>query len=112
MTDRLTYKDFIGSVHFSAPDEVFHGKIEGISDLVTFEGSTVTELKTAFTEAVEDYIFLCKSIDKEPLKSFKGTFNVRINPEIHQEAFRRATLQGKSLNQFVKEAIEQQLRPV
>ncbi|MEK7289903.1 MAG: toxin-antitoxin system HicB family antitoxin, partial [Planctomycetota bacterium] len=32
MRDVLTYKGFIGSVHFSADDKVFHGKIEGIDD--------------------------------------------------------------------------------
>jgi predicted HicB family RNase H-like nuclease len=33
----LSYKDYIGSVHFNAEDEVFFGKIEGIDGLVLFE---------------------------------------------------------------------------
>ena len=37
MKDILKYRDFIGSVHFSTNDEVFHGKLIGIDDLVTFE---------------------------------------------------------------------------
>ena len=60
MRDVLTYKGFIGSVHFSAEDKVFHGKIEGIDDLVTFEGRSVDELIKAFHEEVDDYIKLCK----------------------------------------------------
>ena len=28
MKDVITYKDFIGSVHFSAEDSIFYGKIE------------------------------------------------------------------------------------
>jgi len=59
MKDVLVYKDYTGSVHFSADDEVFFGKIEGIDDLVSFEGKSVVELKTAFEEAVDDYIELC-----------------------------------------------------
>ena len=110
MTDRLQYKDFIGSVHFSAEDEVFHGKIEGINDLVTFEGTTVSKLKAAFKEAVVDYIELCKETGKEVYKSFKGSFNVRVNPELHSKAYERALLEGKTLNQFVKEAIEQSIK--
>ena len=55
MKDILQYKDFIGSVHFNAADEIFFGKIEGIDDLVSFEGNTVSELKQAFEEAVNDY---------------------------------------------------------
>ncbi len=34
MKDVMQYKNFIGSVHFNADDEIFYGKIEGINDLV------------------------------------------------------------------------------
>ena len=44
----LPQLNFIGSVHFNASDRIFFGKIEGINDLVTFEGSTVNELEDAF----------------------------------------------------------------
>ena len=110
MTDKLKFRNFIGSVHFSAEDEVFYGRIEGINDLVTFEASTVSKLKKAFKDAVEDYVELCKEAGKEIFKSFKGSFNVRVNPELHSKAFEHAVLEGKTLNQFVKEAIEQKLK--
>lgn len=106
MKDVLTYKDFIGSVHFSAEDAVFHGKIEGITDLVTFEGQSVKELVKAFHEAVDDYLALCKETGKEPLKSCKGSFNVRVPFELHIIAMQQATRIGISLNQFVQKALE------
>ncbi|RLD19810.1 MAG: toxin-antitoxin system HicB family antitoxin [Bacteroidetes bacterium] len=110
MTDKLKHKEFIGSVHFSSEDDVFYGKVEGINDLVTFEGSTVQKLKSAFKEAVEDYVDLCESIGKQAFKSFKGSFNVRIKPELHSKAFERAVMEGKTLNQFVQESIEKNLK--
>lgn len=106
MNDKLSYKNFIGTVHYASEDEVFYGKIDGINDLVTFEGNNVQELKDAFQDAVEDYIEICREEGKEPLKSFKGSFNVRISPTLHSKAFEKANLAGKSLNQFVEEAIE------
>lgn len=109
MKDVLTYKDFIGSVRFSGSDEVLHGKIEGINDLVTFEATSVKELKKAFKEAVEDYIELCHKVGKEFFRSFKGTFNVRIDSELHAQAFHYALIHGMTLNQFVKSAIETKL---
>jgi len=112
MTDKLVYKDFIGTVHFSTKDSVFYGKIEGINDLVTFEGETVSDLTGAFEESVDDYIELCKEVGKDPLKSFKGSFNVRIAPDLHSRAFKTASLRGKSLNQFVQEAIEKEVEPL
>ena len=109
MTDKLIFKDFIGTVHYSTKDSVFYGKIEGINDLITFEGESVSELKSAFEEAVDDYIALCQEVDKEPLKSFKGSFNIRIDPKLHSKAFKIAAMNGKSLNQFVSEAIKKEV---
>ena len=106
MTDNmLKYKDFCGSVEYSAADECFFGKIIGTTDLVTFEGSSVNNLKKAFAEAVEDYLVLCKEAGKEPQKSYKGSFNIRISPELHKTAAAIANREGISLNSFVEKAI-------
>lgn len=106
MKDTLTYKGFIGSVHFSDEDAVFYGKIEGINDLITFEGQSVKELVKAFHDAVDDYLNLCKEAGKEPLKSCKGSFNVRVPSELHIIAMQQAAKSGISLNQFVQKALE------
>ncbi|WP_061214025.1 type II toxin-antitoxin system HicB family antitoxin [Syntrophomonas wolfei] len=109
MKDIILYKDYIGSVHYSTEDEVFFGKIEGINDSISFEGSSVTELKAAFEEAVEDYIELCQLNGKEPKKTYKGSFNIRIRPELHKQAVQLALMEGKSLNQFIENAIEDRI---
>ena len=96
MKEALSYKGFIGSVQFSADDDVFCGKIEGIDDLVSYEGTSVAELKKAFRDAVEDYLGLCKEAGKEPFKSCKGSFNVRISKELHLAAMKKAALEGVS----------------
>jgi predicted HicB family RNase H-like nuclease len=73
MTSNIVeHKEFIGSVNYSDSDECFYGKIEGINDLVTFEGNSVKQLKKAFIEAVDDYLALCKVASKEPYRSVKG----------------------------------------
>lgn len=105
MNDILKYKDFLASVHFSMEDDIFHGKIEGIDDSITFEGDAVSSLKKAFEEAVIDYISICKNIGKDPNKSYKGSFNVRIKPELHKQASFKSLEKGVSLNQLVEEAI-------
>lgn len=109
MKDVLTYKEFIGSVHFSADDEVFFGKIEGVNDLVTFEGKSVKELTGAFHKAVDDYMELCKKTGKNPAKSYKGSFNIRISPQIHRKAAEEAAQNGLTLNGFLQKIIENKL---
>ena len=79
----LRYKGFIGSVNFSEEDSVFFGKIEGINGMVNFEGQSVQELTEAFHEAVDDYLAYCEEEGIQPHKSYSGSLNVRLTPEIH-----------------------------
>lgn len=109
MSDSMTYKGYIGTVHYSEEDEIFHGKIEAINDLIIFEGTSVKELKKAFREAVDDYLETCREMGREPQKPFKGSFNVRIPSELHRKAVERATRMGVSLNQLVQKALEEKV---
>jgi len=45
-------------------------------------------------------------LDKEPQNIYKGSFNVRISPEIHKRAVILAISKGISLNQFFEAAIK------
>ena len=105
----LTYKDYIGSVNFSEKDNVFFGKVEGINALVNFEGESVSELRKAFQEAVDDYLAYCEEEGIEPHKSYSGSLNVRISPEIHNKIAMLAKQAGISINAFIKEALEKQV---
>lgn len=106
----LKHKDFVGIFNYIEEEEVMFGKIEGITDLVTFEGTSIEEIKKSFIEAVEDYLELCKEAGKEPYKSFKGSFNVRISPELHRLAYIKAKHNKQNLNSFVERAIEQAIK--
>src|SRR5580692_11131536 len=110
MNDILEYKGYYASLHFSSEDEVFYGKLLGIDDLVNFEGASVKELKKAFHEAVNDYLETCKELGKEPNKTYKGTFNIRITTDLHKEAAVFAASRNISLNDFVKTAIHYALQ--
>ena len=106
MNSYLHYKDYIGSVLFSEEDSVFHGKIVGIKDLVSFEGDSVSALIEDFHNSVDEYFEFCETKGKQPDKPFKGSFNVRIQPELHRAAALAASDRGISLNSFVEDAIK------
>ncbi len=101
----ITYKDYRGSIEYSAEDEVFYGKVIGINDLVSFEGTNVGELKESFKESVDDYLDTCLQMDKEPEKEYKGSFNVRVPADLHKMAAGIAAIKNISLNKFVENAI-------
>ena len=105
----LKYKGYIGSVAFSEKDNVFFGKIEGIDGLVNFEGESVKELTDAFHEAVEDYLEYCKEEGIEPHKSYSGSLNIRISPEVHSKIAILAKQAGISINAFIKSDVEKQV---
>ena len=107
MSDTLDYKEYSGSAEYSAEDEVFHGRILGIRDRVTFEGTDVKGLKKNFKAAVDEYLAFCAAEGKEPNIPFRGTFNVRIGPELHKRAALYAEENGKRLNRVVIEAVEE-----
>lgn len=109
MKDMMQYKGYLGSAHYSDEDAVFHGKIEFVKSLVTYEGSSIKILQKSFKEAVNDYLDMCAEEGKEPEESFKGSFNVRTGSELHRRAVLAAKERGINLNQIVIEALEKQL---
>ena len=109
MNDVITYKGFIGSVHFASEDRVFYGKVEGINDLISFEGKTVDELEEGFKYMVDEHIKDCKNNHLPVEKSYKGNLNIRLAPEIHKKVVHGAALKGISLNQYINEAIRKEL---
>jgi len=102
----LKYKKYLGSVQFDADDRIFHGHVLGINDVIAFEGASVVELEKDFKAAIDDYFETCKKIGKTPEKPFKGAFNLRIDPELHQRLVTGALSEGKTLNAFVKDVLQ------
>ena len=106
MKNTMEYKGYVGNVEFSEKDEVFFGKVIGIKSLVSYEGATAKELIKDFHDAVDDYLALCEAEGKEPEKAYKGSFNIRISPELHKQAVRCAESNQMSLNSFVEKALK------
>lgn len=106
MKSLLRYKGFIGTAEMSEEDDVFFGKVIGINDLVSYEGETVRGLKKDFKAAVNEYIDLCKRLNKPIQKSRTENLNMRINAKIYETVAYAATEKGISLNKYVQEAIQ------
>jgi len=110
MSGAMEYKGYMGSVGYSDEDEVFHGRLTGLRDLVTFEGTDVRSLRKAFHGAVDDYLATCGRLSKKPDTPFKGSFNVRVGADLHKRAAVYAAEHSKKLNAVVSEALESYLR--
>jgi predicted HicB family RNase H-like nuclease len=105
MKDYMHYKSYYGSVHFDDKELLFHGKIEFIRALVSYEATDAKGLRRAFEEAVDDYIEMCKSQKIKPELPFKGSLNVRLGPELHRRVAIAAAHQHTSVNRFIAETL-------
>ena len=109
MSDMLEYRGYLGSVRYSDEDEILHGRLEFIRDLVTYEGQDAGSLKRAFREAVDDYLDTCEAEGRKPDVPLKGSFNVRPGRELHRRAMLYARREGMSLNAVVTGALRRML---
>jgi len=103
---QLTYRGYTGDAQFSAEDNVFWGRIEGIRATVTYEARDVDSLVSAFKESVDDYLEMCAEEGIEPEKPFKGTFNVRVSSDLHRQLAHYAQVEKINLNSATRRAIE------
>ena len=109
MANTIEYNGYIASIEYSSEDKCFFGKLEMIDDLVTFEANIADELEENFHNAVDDYIQTCKELNREPQKTYKGVFNVRIEPELHKKIYKEALKSGMSLNAFIQKTLQNQI---
>ena len=109
MNNTMEYKGYVGSVEFSEEDALFYGKVLGIRALISYEGTNAAEPVADFHGAVDDNLEVCAQSGTEPEKAYKGSFNVRISPELHKQAVIAAMSHNMSLNSFVETSIQQAL---
>ena len=107
MNNVLEYKGYYGTVEYSSEDNVLNGKVIGIGSLNSYEGESVQQLKDDFEEAVEDYLAICEEKGIPPEKAYRGSFNVRVSPELHKKLVVYASSLGQTLNATVEEALQQ-----
>lgn len=107
----MSYNGYTAKIEFDPDDNIFFGNIIGIRDTVGFHGESVTELKKAFSEAVDFYLKSCAKAGREPNKPCSGKFLVRLDPELHSRIVAEALKSGKSINKWVADILAGSLHP-
>jgi predicted HicB family RNase H-like nuclease len=105
--NKLTYKGYTARVEFDERDEIFVGRVLGIRAIIGFHGDTVTELKSKFSSAIDDFLLQCKEEGLKPEKPASGQLMLRVPPELHHAALITAQSNGLSLNQWAVQTFEQ-----
>ncbi len=106
----MSYKNYSARIEYSDEDGCFIGHLAGIRDVVGFHGESVSELRSAFEEAVDDYLATCEKLNRSPQRPYSGKVMLRLDPSIHARVAMQAESQGKSLNAWVQETLAKAAR--
>ena len=106
MSNSMEYKGYVGTVEFSEEDKMLYGKVLGIRTLISYEGASAAELVEDFHGAVDDYLESCKELGKEPEVAFKGSFNIRLSPDLHKKIFIYTAAHHMTINKYIEKTLE------
>ncbi|ACO79231.1 Conserved hypothetical protein, HicB- family [Azotobacter vinelandii CA] len=104
----MTCKGYAARIEYSDEDGLFVGHIAGIRDVVGFHGETVKELRSAFAEALDDYLETCARLNRPAQKPYSGKLSLRLTPELHASVAVKAQLANQSINQWVSEVLSRE----
>jgi len=102
----MKYNGYIAHIEYDEEDRIFVGRLAGIKDIISFHGTDVDELETAFHESVDHYIEVSERTGRPAQKPFSGKLMLRIDPEIHAAVATAAQVKGTSINQWAANVLD------
>jgi len=85
--------------------EMFRGEFIDINGGADFYAGDIDGLRKEGETSLNVFLDMCKEDGVDPRKTFSGKFNLRISPELHAQIVTRATAEGKSLNKWVADLL-------
>nr|CAA6802922.1 MAG: Predicted nuclease of the RNAse H fold, HicB family [uncultured Thiotrichaceae bacterium] len=107
MINTMEFDGFNAVIKYDPEIEMFRGEFTGLKGGADFYASDIDGLKKEGATSLRIFLESCKERGIEPRKNYSGKFNVRIAPDLHADIATAATAQGKSLNQWVSETLNQ-----
>jgi predicted HicB family RNase H-like nuclease len=105
----LNHKGYMGVINFDDEANIFHGEVINTRDVITFQGTCVEDIRSAFVDSVEDYLEFCAERGEAPEKPFTGKLVLRMDPKTHEQVYIQAKQAGISLNEWINQTIRQEL---
>jgi predicted HicB family RNase H-like nuclease len=106
----MKYKNYEAVIRYDEEDQILHGRVLNVRDVISFHGQSIEQVRQAFEEAVDDYLADCAEQGRDPEKPFSGKFIVRVKPEVHRQAAILAAREQVSLNVWLASAVEDKIQ--
>ena len=105
MLNIMKYRGYIARIDFESKDEIFVGRLLGMSEPIVFHGASVEELRGDLQFAVDHYLAECAKMGQKPEKPAPGKLLLRLPAEVHAAIVVTAAAAGKSVNQWVADTL-------
>ena len=109
MINQMTINGVKAVITYDPDIELFRGEFVGLNGGADFYAGDVAGLKREGAISLRVFMQACQEDGVEPFKTFSGKFNVRIPAELHADIVSAATANGKSLNQWICEALSREV---
>ena len=109
-SNTLDIGGFKAIINYDPDIDMFRGEFIGLNGGADFYASDIKGLRKEGATSLKVFLQACDQRGIEPRKEFSGKFNVRIPPELHQQAAENAAASGKSLNQWVGDVLNEAAR--
>ena len=87
--------------------EMFRGEFSGLNGGADFYAKDIETLKKEGEISLKVFLDLCAEDGVEPKKEYSGRFNVRVPSALHADIASAAAADGKSLNQWIADTLDQ-----
>lgn len=87
--------------------EMFRGEFSDLNGGADFYAKDIETLKKEGAISLKVFLDLCAEDGVEPKKEYSGRFNVRVPSTLHADIASAAAADGKSLNQWISDTLDQ-----
>lgn len=107
MINTMEIEGFKAVIQYDPEINMFRGEFLGLNGGADFYAKDIDGLQNEGKISLKVFLDMCKEDGVEPRKEYSGKFNVRVPKELHKELANTAAAQGKSLNQWVVEVLDE-----
>ncbi len=101
----MKYKGYIGRVEYDDEAGLFHGEVINARDVITFQGTSVEEIKREFQLSIDVYLDFCAEHDKTPDNPDAGHLVLDIPPDLQTAIIRAAMREHKNLDVWIMDSL-------
>lgn len=106
MMNLMEIDGFRAVIKYDPEIEMFRGEFVGLNGGADFYAKDIKGLKKEGAISLKVFLDMCREDGVNPRKEYSGKFNVRVPTELHAEIAGAAGAEGKSLNQWVVDALD------